>query len=86
MRIVELQLPERLVRDLERSTAGAGRSLASEIESALREHLLRAGAGTTVRVELPVDGEGGLQPGTSLDDGRVLREVLDRGCSIEGLR
>lgn len=86
MTMVKLQLPESLIRDLERSAARAGRSLASEIESALREHLLRRGAGTAARVELPVDGAGGLQPGVNLDDGRALRKVLDAGCSIEGLR
>lgn len=77
-----VRLPEDLMRQVKKAAAETDRSLTAVIEDALREHLSRRKQATPTRpFTLPADGEGGLQPGVGIDDGRELRDLLevDRG-------
>lgn len=75
------------MREVKKVAAETDRSLTGVIEDALREHLSRRReAVSSPRLALPVDGEGGLQPGVSIDDSRALRELLDEGRALDELR
>ena len=82
-----VRLPEDLMREVKKVAAETDRSLTAVIEDALREHLSRRRPATEGRrVELPTDGEGGLQPGVGIDEGRELRDLLDEDRGLDRLR
>lgn len=82
-----VRLPEDLMREVKKVAAETDRSLTAVIEDALRAHLSRSSVETASRrVSLPRDGEGGLQPGAAIDEGRDLRDLLDEDRGIDRLR
>lgn len=81
-----MRLPEDLMRVVKKAAAETDRSLTAVIEDALREHLSRSARPHARRTVLPTDGEGGLQPGIAIDDGRRLRDVLDEERGLDRLR
>lgn len=82
-----VRLPEDLMREVKKIAAETDRSLTAVIEDALREHLSRRAESTPRRrVTLPTDGEGGLQSGVAIDEGRELRDLLDEERALDRLR
>jgi hypothetical protein len=82
-----VRLPEDLMREVKKVAAETDRTLTRVIEDALREHLgRRHDVAAVCAVELPVEGEGGLLPGVTLDDSRALRKLLDGDRAIDALR
>ncbi|HEY2960470.1 MAG TPA: type II toxin-antitoxin system VapB family antitoxin [Actinomycetota bacterium] len=74
-----LNLDDALLAEAKQVAARTGRSLAAVVEDALRESLHRRNRPGVRTVELPVFGEGGLQPGVDLDDSAALLELMDQG-------
>jgi hypothetical protein len=74
-----LNLDDALLAEAKQVAARTGRSLAAVVEDALRESLHRRNRPGARTVELPVFGEGGLQPGVDLDDSAALLELMDQG-------
>lgn len=68
------------MREVKKVAAETNQSPAALIEYAVREYLSRGRETASRRSSsFPADGEGGLQPGVSIDDGRALRELLAEG-------
>ena len=57
--------------------ARTGRSLTAVVEDALRESLHRRHPTARRAVDLPVFGEGGVQPGVDLDDSADLLALME---------
>lgn len=72
-------LDDALLADVKRLAAERGTSMSEVVEDALRESLARRrGLPRRPRVELPVDGRGGLQPGVDLDDSAALLDLMEQ--------
>lgn len=72
-------LDDALLADVKRLAAERGTSMSEVVEDALRESLARRrGLPRRARVELPVDGHGGLQPGVDLDDSAALLDLMEQ--------
>ncbi len=74
-----VSIDDHLLVEVKRLAAESGRGMSEIIEDALRESLARSrGLPRRARVELPVDGRGGLQPGVDLDDGAALLDLMEQ--------
>jgi Bacterial antitoxin of type II TA system, VapB len=74
-----ISLDDDLLAEAKQVAARTGRTLTAVIEDALRASLHRRHVAPTRPVELPIFGEGGVQPGVDLDDSAALLELLERG-------
>jgi hypothetical protein len=79
-----IDIDDALLAEAERVAAGTGRSLAAVVEAALRESLHRNDRSGVQTIDLPVFGEGGLQPGVDLDDSAALHELMEQGDKESG--
>jgi hypothetical protein len=74
-----INIDDALLAEAKQVAARTGRSLTAVVEDALRESLHRRRNRPGVRtVELPMFGEGGLQPGVDLDDSAALLELMEQ--------
>ena len=73
-----INLDDALLAEAKQVAARTGRSLTAVVEDALRESLHRRRPTTRPAVELPVFGEGGVQPGVDLDDSAALLDLMER--------
>jgi ribbon-helix-helix CopG family protein len=73
-----IQLPDELLTQAKHAATASRRTLTQVIEDALREALARRKHRGRQSVDLPVFGEGGLQPGVDLDDTAALLDRMDR--------
>ena len=73
-----INLDDDLLAEAKQVAARTGRTLAAVVEDALRENLHRRRSTSRRAVELPVFGEGGVQPGVDLDDGAALLDLMER--------
>jgi Ribbon-helix-helix protein, copG family len=73
-----VRLDDDLLREAKAHAAATERTLTQLIEDALRETLARRAAATKrPRIELPVFGGGGLQPGVNLDSNAALLDLME---------
>jgi hypothetical protein len=73
-----INIDDALLAQAKQVAARSGRSLAAVVEDALRESLARRDRHVRQPVELPVFGDGGLQPGVDLDDSAALLDLMER--------
>ena len=73
-----INLDDDLLAEAKQVAARTGRTLTAVVEDALRESLHRRHRTVRRVVELPVFGEGGVQPGVDLDDGAALLDLMER--------
>jgi hypothetical protein len=73
-----INLDDALLAEAKQVAARTGRSLTAVVEDALRESLRRRRDTTRRPLELPVFGEGGVQPGVDLDDGVALLDLMEQ--------
>ncbi len=79
-----INLDDALLAEAKQVAARTGRSLAAVVEDALRESLHRRRRAVRGAVELPVFGEGGVQPGVDLDDGAALLDLMEQDDPTAG--
>ena len=72
-----VDLPDDLIAQVKRVAVGTKRTLTQVIEDSIRESLARRKRRPAERCQLPVFGEGGVQPGVDLDDASALLDVMD---------
>ena len=72
-----VDLPDSLLKQVKQVAIASKRTLTQVIEDAVRESLARRKSRPQERRELPVFGEGGVQPGVDLDDTSALLDVMD---------
>jgi hypothetical protein len=72
-----INLDDDLLAEAKQVAARTGRTLAAVVEDALRESLHRRHRLARRAVDLPVFGEGGVQPGVDLDDSAALLDLMD---------
>ena len=72
-----INLDDDLLAEAKQVAARTRRTLAAVVEDALRESLRRQRTERRA-VELPVFGQGDVQPGVDLDDGAALLDRMDR--------
>jgi hypothetical protein len=72
-----INIDDALLAEARQVAARTGRSLTAVVEDALRESLHRRGQSAPRTVELPVFGEGGVQPGVDLDDSASLLDLME---------
>ena len=73
-----INLDDALLAEAKQVAARTGRSLTAVVEDALRESLRRRRDTARRALELPVFGEGGVQPGVDLDDGVALLDLMEQ--------
>jgi hypothetical protein len=73
-----INLDDALLAEAKQVAARTGRSLTAVVEDALRESLRRRQDTARGVLELPVFGEGGVQPGVDLDDGVALLDLMEQ--------
>jgi hypothetical protein len=73
-----INLDDALLAEAKQVAARTGRSLTAVVEDALRESLRRRRDTARRPLELPVFGEGGVQPGVDLDDGVALLDLMEQ--------
>jgi hypothetical protein len=73
-----INLDDDLLAEAKQVAARTGRTLTAVVEDALRESLHRRHRTARRTVELPVFGEGALQPGVDLDDSAALLDLMER--------
>jgi hypothetical protein len=73
-----INLDDALLAEAKQVAARTGRSLTAVVEDALRESLRRRQDTARQAIELPVFGEGGVQPGVDLDDGVALLDLMEQ--------
>jgi hypothetical protein len=73
-----INLDDALLAEAKQVAARTGRSLTAVVEDALRESLRRRQDTARRPLELPVFGEGGVQPGVDLDDGAALLDLMEQ--------
>ena len=73
-----INLDDALLAEAKQVAARTGRSLTAVVEDALRESLRRRQDTGRRPLELPVFGEGGVQPGVDLDDGVALLDLMEQ--------
>ena len=73
-----INLDDVLLAEAKQVAARTGRSLTAVVEDALRESLRRRQDTARQAIELPVFGEGGVQPGVDLDDGAALLDLMEQ--------
>jgi hypothetical protein len=73
-----INLDDALLAEAKQVAARTGRSLTAVVEDALRESLRRRQDTARGALELPVFGEGGVQPGVDLDDGVALLDLMEQ--------
>ena len=73
-----INLDDALLAEAKQVAARTGRSLTAVVEDALRESLRRRQDTARRPLELPVFGEGGVQPGVDLDDGVALLDLMEQ--------
>jgi hypothetical protein len=72
-----INIDDDLLAEAKQVAARTGRSLTAVVEDALRESLHRRHQTASRAVELPVFGEGGVQPGVDLDDSAALLDLME---------
>ncbi|HSO55232.1 MAG TPA: type II toxin-antitoxin system VapB family antitoxin [Actinomycetes bacterium] len=72
-----IYIDDALLAEAKQVAARTGRSLTAVVEDALRESLHRRAHTADRAVELPVFGEGGVQPGVDLDDSAALLDLME---------
>ena len=72
-----INIDDALLAEAKQVAARTGRTLTAVVEDALRESLHRRQTAARQPVELPVFGEGGVQPGVDLDDSASLLDLMD---------
>jgi hypothetical protein len=72
-----INIDDALLAEAKQVAARTGRSLTAVVEDALRESLHRRHTADRRAVELPVFGEGGVQPGVDLDDSASLLDLME---------
>ena len=72
-----IHLPDDLLASAKRASADSNRTVTAVIEEALRASLAKRHRRPRVRVDLPIFGEGGPQPGVDLDDNAALLDLLE---------
>jgi hypothetical protein len=72
-----INIDDNLLAEAKQVAARTGRSLTAIVEDALRESLHRRPLSARRAVELPMFGEGGVQPGVDLDDSAALFDLMD---------
>jgi hypothetical protein len=73
-----INLDDALLAEAKQVAARTGRSLTAVVEDALRESLHRRHRTARRGIELPVFGEGGVQPGVDLDDSAALLDLMEQ--------
>ena len=79
-----INIDDALLAEAKQVAARTGRSLTAVVEDALRESLHRRHQSGPRAVELPVFGEGGLQPGVDLDDSAALLDLMEEDDAAAG--
>jgi hypothetical protein len=72
-----INIDDALLAEAKQVAARTGRSLTAVVEDALRESMHRRHTAARRAVELPVFGEGGVQPGVDLDDSASLVDLME---------
>jgi len=77
-----IRLPDALIKEVKKTAAETGRTIAAVIEDALRENLFRSKQ-PRKSLRLPVyrPKRPGVQPGVDVDDSAALLELMDAGDS-----
>jgi hypothetical protein len=79
-----INIDDDLLAEAKQVAARTGRSLTAVVEDALRESLHRRRQAAPRAVELPVFGEGGVQPGVDLDDSAALLDLMEDDDATAG--
>jgi hypothetical protein len=79
-----INIDDDLLAEAKQVAARTGRSLTAVVEDALRESLHRRSQAAPRAVELPVFGEGGVQPGVDLDDSAALLDLMEDDDATAG--
>jgi hypothetical protein len=79
-----INIDDDLLAEAKQVAARTGRTLTAVVEDALRESLHRRHRTARRAVELPVFGEGGVQPGVDLDDSAALLDLMEQDDASAG--